>query len=115
MTKYTKYNFVECTHTLEHIRDFQPSPSLPGLTLPLWFLLRVQERMKIGGLCPLFSLLATCLRSPRCSEDLDTIEATLGAAIILADSVTVGGLVAGSCVLAYTCIDFPRADSYFRS
>ncbi len=49
-----------------------------------------QERMKIGGLCPLFSLLATCLRSPQCSGSLDTIDATLGAPMILADSVTVG-------------------------
>eukprot|EP00903_Cladosiphon_okamuranus_P011447 g10784.t1 len=63
------------------------------LILPLLASEDQQERMKIGGLCPLFSLLATCLRSPQCSGDLDSIEATLGAPIILADSVTVDNVM----------------------
>eukprot|EP00752_Nemacystus_decipiens_P018674 g16742.t1 len=63
------------------------------LILPLLASEDQQERMRIGGLCPLFSLLATCLRSPKCTMDLDSIEATLGAPIILADSATVDNVM----------------------
>lgn len=59
--------------------------------------------MKIGGLCPLFSLLATCLRSPQCGRELDEIAAALGAPVILADSHTVGE-GAELVVLVVTCI-----------
>lgn len=46
-----------------------------------------QTRMKVDGLCPLFSLVASCYRS---CDSMMSLGATLGAAIILADSQTVG-------------------------
>ncbi|CAM9123067.1 unnamed protein product [Ectocarpus sp. 12 AP-2014] len=63
------------------------------LLLPLLASEDQQERMKIGGLCPLFSLLATCLRSPQCGRELDEIAAALGAPVILADSHTVDNVI----------------------
>lgn len=46
--------------------------------------------MKVAGLCPLFSLLASCLRSPKSDMSMESVSATLGAAIIIADSHTIG-------------------------
>ncbi|CAM9248195.1 unnamed protein product, partial [Ectocarpus sp. 12 AP-2014] len=63
------------------------------LLLPLLASEDQQERMKIGGLCPLLSLLATCLRSPQCGRELDEIAAALGAPVILADSHTVDNVI----------------------
>ncbi|CAM9874577.1 unnamed protein product, partial [Ectocarpus sp. 4 AP-2014] len=63
------------------------------LLLPLLASEDQQERMKTGGLCPLFSLLATCLRSPQCGRELDEIAAALGAPVILADSHTVDNVI----------------------
>lgn len=53
-------------------------------------LLLAQTRMKVSGLCPLFALLASCLRSPRSEMGMDDLSATLGASMIVADSHTVG-------------------------
>eukprot|EP00904_Undaria_pinnatifida_P010786 jgi/Undpi1/6838/HiC_scaffold_21.g09314.m1 len=63
------------------------------LLLPLLASEDQQNRVKVWSLCPLFSLLSTCLRSPRCEEGMGSINATLGASIILADSHTVDNVL----------------------
>lgn len=62
---------------------YTPPPPLPSGAN--W-----QCRIRVDSLCPLFSLLASCHRSPHSSTDMGYIDATLGAAIVLADSHTVG-------------------------
>lgn len=77
---------------------FQPL-ALDGLAkmiLPL-----AQTRMKVSGLCPLFALLASCLRSPRSEMGMDDLSATLGASMIVADSHTVGKRVHSESVSWY--------------